>query len=206
MLADRLVILLKAPRVGFVKTRLAQTIGAVAATAAYSQLAECVCGSLADWPAVELRHTPDDAGGELRAWQRPGWILWPQGEGDLGVRLVKTFADHFLAGAGKVVIIGADCPDLTPADIAAAISALSAYDVVLGPASDGGYWLIGLRTPQPTLFSGIPWGTGRVLAETEIRAVEAGLTIARLRVLSDVDNEDDWHRWCQDKGRRIIGS
>jgi len=196
----QLVILLKAPRVGWVKTRLAAAIGHPGATAVYRRLAACVFRNLCEWPCVELRHAPDDAGGELRDWQRPGWTLAPQGDGDLGDRLARAFAEHFQAGARKVVILGADCPDVNLADVAAAVEALETADVVLGPALDGGYWLVGLREPQPDLFRDIAWSTGQVRVQTEIRAAQAGLSLARLRTLSDVDTEEDWRLWKARQG------
>ena len=119
----------------------------------------------------------------------------PQGGGDLGTRLTRTFAEHFAQGAERVVVIGADCPELTAADIAAALDALKVCDVVLGPALDGGYWLVGLRAPQPGLFREIAWSTTEVLAQTEAKARAAGLSVRRLRALSDVDTFDDWQRW-----------
>lgn len=193
--SEQLVILLKAPRAGLVKTRLAATIGPQEAAAAYRTLAECVFSNLRDWPGVELRHTPDDAGSELHVWQRPGWSLVPQGSGDLGDRLARAFAEHFLRGTRKVAILGADCPEVSHLDIMAAMAALENDDVVLGPATDGGYWLVGLRAPNPQLFRRIAWGTGQVYAQTEAIAAHAGLRLARLRTLSDVDTEEDWRHW-----------
>ena len=194
---NRLVILLKAPLPGFVKTRLAAVLGVDAATAAYRVLAENLFRNLGDHPDVELRYAPDDAAAELRAWQRPRWKLAPQGEGDLGERLNRTFVDHFSHGARKVVAIGADCPEVTRDDVEAAFAALDAADVVLGPASDGGYWLIGLRASRPWLFRGIRWSTASVLAETVAKAADSGLSVARLRVLSDVDTVEDWREWLR---------
>ncbi len=192
---NRLVILLKAPRPGFVKTRLAAALGVEAATAAYRVLAEKLFRNLGDYPDVELRYAPDDAAAELRAWQRPCWVLAPQGAGDLGERLHCAFVDHFARGAHKVIVLGADCPEVTRDDVDAAFKALDAADVVLGPASDGGYWLIGLRASHPWMFRGICWSTNSVLAETLAKAADSGLSVARLRVLSDIDTVEDWHAW-----------
>src|SRR5262245_62441377 len=94
---------------------------------------------------VELRFTPADAEAEIRPWLRPGWRAVPQCDGDLGVRMMNAFADAFRAGANRVVIIGSDCPYLDAGDVRIAWTQLRACDLVLGPAEDGGYWLIGLR-------------------------------------------------------------
>jgi uncharacterized protein len=179
--ASRLVVFVKAPRAGAVKTRLAGTLLA----------------NLAPLPRVELCFTPAEAGAEIQPWVRPGWLTCPQVGGGLGERLHAAFAEHFETDAQHVVIIGSDCPDVTATDIEDAWLALEGHDVVLGPALDGGYWLIGLRAPQPALFTGIPWSTDRVFGETMCRARETGLRVALLRELADVDTAADWERWLR---------
>lgn len=195
--ASRVVVFLKAPRPGAVKTRLAGTLGPDAACAAYRRLVEALLANLAPLPRVELCFTPAEAGAEIQPWVRPGWLTCPQVGGDLGERLHAAFAEHFETDAQHVVIIGSDCPDVTAVDIEDAWLALEGHDVVLGPALDGGYWLIGLRAPQPALFAGIPWSTDRVFGETMCRARETGLRVALLRELADVDTAADWERWLR---------
>ena len=95
----------------------------------------------------------------------------------------------------RVVIIGSDCPEVTTGDIRAAWRELRTHDVVLGPATDGGYWLIGLRQTRPELFAGIAWSSETVLAETLRRAKSAGLHIQLLRILADVDTAEDWEAY-----------
>lgn len=195
--ARRLVVFLKAPRPGSVKTRLAETLGADAACAAYRQLVETLLVHLAPLHAVELCFTPADASAEISPWLRADWSAAPQSAGDLGRRLHAAFTEHFLADAERVVIIGSDCPAVTATDIEDAWRALDGHDVVLGPALDGGYWLIGLRAPQAALFSEMPWSTNAVFAETMHRARESDLRVALLRELSDVDTAADWERWLK---------
>ncbi|KAF0173511.1 MAG: hypothetical protein FD161_3805 [Limisphaerales bacterium] len=195
--ASRLVVFLKAPRAGAVKTRLAESLGADAACAAYRQLVEALLANLTPLPKAELCFAPLEAAAEIEPWLRPGWTLCPQVGGDLGGRLHAAFDEHFESDAQHVVVIGSDCPDVTAADIEDAWLALEGHDVVLGPALDGGYWLIGLRAPQPTLFTGIPWSTNRVFGETVRRARESDLRVALLRELSDVDTSADWERWLK---------
>ena len=195
--ARRLVVFLKAPRPGSVKTRLAETLGAEPACAAYRQLVETLLVRLAPLHAVELCFTPADASAEITPWLRNDWSAANQADGDLGERLHAAFTEHFLSDAERVVIIGSDCPAVTATDIEDAWLALDGHDVVLGPALDGGYWLIGLRAPQPALFSEMPWSTNAVFAETMHRARESDLRVALLRELSDVDTAADWERWLK---------
>jgi len=195
MSAELLIIFVKAPRAGQVKTRLAQEIGAEAACAAYRRLDEDLFRSLQALDCVEVRYTPDDAREEIQPWLAKGWSAQPQGDGDLGTRLERAFDEAFAAGARRVVAIGSDCPEVNAADIGAAWEALQSSDAVIGPATDGGYWLIGLRGTQPALFRGMTWSTEGVLAETLKRARAAGVLVEQLHALGDVDTADDWRRF-----------
>ena len=189
---DKLIVFVKAPRPGAVKTRLAKTIGAAAAEAAYRRLVETLLNHLAGLGGVELCFSPDDAAGEVQHWLKEGWLSSPQGEGDLGRRLESAFQRALHSGAKRVAIIGSDCPAVTIEDIRNAWAGLRTHDVVLGPATDGGYWLIGLRQLQPNLFRGITWSTQHVCAETIRRVEHAGLSVQMLRELVDVDTDLDW--------------
>lgn len=126
-----------------------------------------------------------------------GFPYHPQGPGDLGSRMAGAFEAAFAAGAQRTMIIGTDCPDITPDLIEDAFERLASADLVLGPATDGGYFLVGLRQPYPALFEGISWGQETVLRQTRKRAQELGLTTSLLAALSDVDRPEDvpvWHR------------
>jgi|ERR1043166_2196247 rSAM/selenodomain-associated transferase 1 len=192
---QRLIIFVKAPRPGEVKTRLAKDLGPEAACLAYRDLVETVVENLSSLHGVELRFTPHDGFAEVQPWLRKGWSAHPQGEGDLGARLESAFAQHFADGAERAVIIGSDCPEVLSADIEAAWSWLQTHDLVLGPATDGGYWLIGVREAQPLLWKDIAWGTGQVLEQTLHRAKVPGLRTRLLRTLTDIDTADDWRRF-----------
>ncbi len=194
---ENLIIFLKAPRPGSVKTRLAQTIGVEPACAAYRRLVETLFENLASVPGVELRFAPDDAEAEIQSWLRAGWKGRPQGVGDLGERLQRAFAEAFSAGAKRVVIIGSDCPEITPRDIAEAWHALQSHDLVLGPATDGGYWLVGLNQVQASLFIDISWSTKTVLDETIQRARFINARVRLLRELVDVDTETEWRAFLK---------
>ena len=191
MPAPRVIIFVKAPRPGFVKTRLAAAIGDQAACDAYRQLTETVLAKLTPLPHVELRFAPDDTENEIAPWLRNDWTARPQGEGDLGQRMHRAFTD----ANGPAIIIGSDCPHLELSDLEAAADTLKEYDLVLGPATDGGYWLIGLNSPCPALFEKIKWSMGEVLQTTLAKAKGNGLSIHLLRELADVDTVEDWSEW-----------
>jgi rSAM/selenodomain-associated transferase 1 len=195
MHARKLIIFVKAPRPGLVKTRLAAEIGATAACLAYRRLVETLFLRLTRLTEVELRYSPEDGLAEVRAWAGSKWECRPQGAGDLGQRLCAAFTDAFNAGVERVVIIGSDCPAIEAEDIEDAWRSLSAHDVVLGPAQDGGYWLVGLRKPQPILFENLTWSTDKVLEETLNRIHQAGLSVYLSRTLRDVDTEQDWREF-----------
>ena len=118
-----------------------------------------------------------------------------QSGGHLGERLEHAFDDLLAAAADRAVIFGADCPALDPAVLDQAFDALESHDVALGPARDGGYYLIGLRRRAPELFRDIEWGTSRVFELTRARASRAALTVAALPALDDLDTPEDLLRW-----------
>jgi hypothetical protein len=136
---------------------------------------------------------PAAAAADVRAWL-PGVRLLAQSGADLGARMADAFARAFARGASRVVLAGTDVPGLARETATAALSALDAADVVLGPAEDGGYYLVGLRAPAPALFSGMEWSTPGVLEETRARARAAGLAVHELAPLADVDTLDDLRR------------
>lgn len=142
------------------------------------------------------------AGGELSVmaqWLGPDFVYKPQAEGDLGVRMARSLASA-LQGTERSVIIGTDCPGLNASILAAAFEQLQlSYDLVLGPAVDGGYYLLGLRYFIPELFIGINWGTSEVLQQTMAIAQQLNLSVNYLPELADVDRPEDLPLWerCQ---------
>jgi len=193
-----LVLMVKAPTAGAVKTRLASSVGAMRATEIYRALVEQQLRAMpATWPVV-VCFDPPAAEAEMRAWLTPlretGLTFAAQVVGDLGDRLNAATVEAFGAGAESVILIGGDCPYLTGAILETAAEALAAAEVVLGPASDGGYYLIGLRRPEPALFSGITWSSPQVLAQTRAHCAAAGLGARELAELEDVDDEASWRR------------
>ena len=188
----KLIAFVRAPRPGQVKTRLAKTLGGEAAAEAYKAMMDHLFKNLKSLRGVEFRFTPDLARNEFGRWLRPGWRLAAQGPGDLGARLARAFQESFARGSRPVVVIGSDCPAVVPGDIASAWRLLVTNDIVLGPATDGGYWLVGLRRPHSGLFKYIPWSTSAVLETTLRRASQASLTVHLLRTLGDIDTVEDW--------------
>ncbi len=149
--------------------------------------------------SVEVRF---EGGDEARMRDRFGdsFPYLPQGPGDLGDRMLRAIAEAFAAGADRVIVVGTDCPDITSGLAEDAFERLATADLVLGPATDGGYYLIGLRRPIPALFAGIAWGQETVLCETQTRAEELGLATSLLTPLSDVDRPEDLPVWQRVKG------
>lgn len=192
--APVVVLMLKAPRAGLVKTRLAAAIGPAEATRVYRLLAERQLAAIPpDWP-VEIHFAPADARDEMRAWLGPRPTLVPQSEGDLGARLIHAVADTFERGAPAALVIGGDCPELDEATLRSAADALRRNPLVLGPTTDGGYYLIGLDQPRPELFADIPWSTERVLAATLHQAKSVNLNARLLAKKSDIDTLEDFQR------------
>jgi uncharacterized protein len=193
-----LLIFLKAPRPGTVKTRLAQDIGPEAATQIYRQLTERVLETCQSIPSVELWFSPADAIAEIEPWQKPGWTLHPQSDGDLGQRMLHAMSSAFSRSAQRVLVIGTDCPYILRADIETAWAGLTSHDLVLGPAEDGGYWLIGTKEPQPTLFEAVPWSTADVFQVTLDKADALNLKTQLLPTYPDIDTLTDWTHYQTD--------
>jgi len=197
---EQLIVFVKAPRPGTVKTRIARTAGAERACAIYRELVATVLQKFASIRGAQLRFAPDDAPEEIKPWLRNDWVAAPQGTGDLGERLQRAFAESFAGGAERVVIVGSDCPEVKSGDIRAAWKELKSNDLVLGPAIDGGYWLIGLRAPHPELFRAVTWSSDQVLGQTLAQAKSIGLRAQLLRILSDIDTEADWNAYVSERG------
>jgi uncharacterized protein len=190
---DVLLVFLKDPRPGAAKTRLASALGPEAAALLYRALAEEEVARTAPRGGEYERlfcFAPDDARAAIAAWF-PGETLMAQEGADLGGRMAAAFGTAFDRGARRVAIIGTDVPWVGRETVGAAFAALDSADVVLGPAHDGGYYLLALKRACPALFGAIAWSTPTVLAATEARARELGLAVARLGVLRDIDTLED---------------
>ena len=194
-LDPQLVIMAKQPLIGRVKTRLARDIGHVEALRFYREAAAGLIrrvGADPRWQTV-IAVAPDRAVHEKGIWPedlpRVG-----QGEGDLGRRMGSLFGD---LPPGPVVIIGADIPDIGKAQIAAAFAALGTSDTVIGPADDGGYWLIGMkRRPRVReVFEGVRWSSEHAMEDTLRNIRRQNMSVRVLERLCDIDTGADLARW-----------
>jgi hypothetical protein len=190
-MVSAILVFVRAAEAGRVKTRLAAAIGAEGALRVYRRLAEhTVREARAVDAELRIHFTPADRELQVRAWLGDARYL-PQAGGDLGTRMEAAFRAAFADGAERVVIIGSDLPDLSAALLRDAFAALDTYPAVLGPARDGGYYLLGMRAPIPGVFDGVPWSTPEVLTLTLERLRAAGIEPALLATLSDVDEVGD---------------
>ncbi|MDD9740576.1 glycosyltransferase [Marinovum sp. SP66] len=184
-----LIVMLKEPRPGRVKTRLGRDIGMGAAAWWFRHQTGRLLRRLEDprWQLI-LAVAPDRDGLQSRVWPAHLQRL-PQGGGDLGARMARVFRS---LPPGPACIIGGDIPGVTPAHVARAFAALGGHDAAFGPAPDGGYWLIGLRHPgrAPAGFlTGVRWSTEHAMADSI--ATLPGHRIARVDRLADVDTAAD---------------
>jgi rSAM/selenodomain-associated transferase 1 len=138
---------------------------------------------------VHLWPPPEEAGADI--WPGGDARVLPQTGGDLGERLHAALSHHLARGREEAVVIGSDHPTLPVERVEEAFAALASHDAVLGPARDGGYYLVGLRRPAMVLFEDMPWSTDRLLAATRRRARDAGLALAELVEEGDVDTPED---------------
>ena len=190
-----LILFTRLPQPGRSKTRLIPSLGADGAADLQRRMTRLAVARAwsfcAAAPGRRLVIAHDGGSeNEMREWLGPLNFL-PQGEGDLGERLHRCVAEEFSRGARAVFIIGADCPRLDQAILESAAGALETSEITFGPASDGGYYLVGLRKATPEIFSNIPWGTGEVRAVSLQRARQAGCEPTLLAQLHDVDEPPD---------------
>jgi uncharacterized protein len=188
---DALVVIAKEPVPGAVKTRLAPVLGADgAARLAAAMLADILTVMTQVDAERWVCFAPPDARTRM-AHLAPGCGLLAQVQGDLGDRLAACFAALLGAGAERVVIVAADTPHVPRATFQAVFALLDQVDVVLGPAADGGYYLVGAKAALPELFVGVPMGTDAVLQVTIQRAIHRRLRIATVPMLRDLDRLED---------------
>lgn len=184
-----LVLFAKYPVPGYAKTRLIPAVGPEGAACVHRCLTErTVATLLASGAPVEVRYAGADADA-FRQWLGPAPALVEQVDGGLTERLIDAGRDT------PHIFFGADTPDLDGETVLAAIHALATHDVVIGPAEDGGYYLIGMQTAKPDLITGMAWSTAHVFPETRRRCAALGLSVTLLPMLADCDTPDDLARW-----------
>jgi uncharacterized protein len=200
---SRLIIFTRFPEPGKTKTRLIPALGPKGAADLQRQMTEQTLIwvrrlAAESTVALEVRFEGGNKRG-FQKWLGQGLHFVPQGIGNLGKRMARAFQEAFQEGAGFVVLIGSDCPGLSPSIGSEAFAALEGHDVVLGPANDGGYYLIGLRQMVPQLFDAIPWGTEIVFSKTLDIAKGLGLRMHCLVPLDDVDRPEDLPVWGKNR-------
>ncbi len=191
-----LIVFAKAPVPGEVKTRLIPALDAEHAALLHAALAERALATALDTDAeaIELCCAPDDSHSFFQSCAEDFEIdLSTQGDGDLGARMLRAI-DRGLEEFPRVVLIGADCPAMTASHIDAAAAALAGHDIVLTPAEDGGYALIGARRSHTDMFQGIDWGTATVLVQQRDNLQACKLSWHEMETLWDVDRPDDLPR------------
>ncbi|RAM51637.1 MAG: hypothetical protein C6Y22_10490 [Hapalosiphonaceae cyanobacterium JJU2] len=196
---QHLIIFTRYPEPGLTKTRLIPALGTGGAAHLQRQMTEYTLLKVRELQkaiaiSIEVRFT----GGNLelmQSWLGADLIYQSQGEGDLGKRMERSLEYAFSAGAHQVIIIGTDCPDVNIQILVKAFTNLQHCDIVLGPAVDGGYYLIGLQRPFGELFVDINWGTSQVLQQTVAICHQLNLSIDYLPTLADVDRPEDLPIW-----------
>jgi len=190
-----LIIFAKEPRPGQVKTRLSPPLSSEGVAQLYHSFLLDILEEMGRVPDVRitLAFSPAEAQGFFRSLAPPGTDLFPQAGIDLGERMARAFAHGFKTGFGPILLRGSDTPDLPAALVSEAREVLASgkAPVVLGPATDGGYYLIGLNDPQPALFQGPAWSSSTVLSSTLKTARQRGLRVHLLPSWSDIDTYDD---------------
>lgn len=195
MISEKLIVFTRYPEPGKAKTRLIPVLGKTGAANLHRLMAQKAIARALSLQnsrrlSVEIHHASGSQQ-QMQDWLGTNIIYQNQIDGDLGAKMTAAFQQSFNSGVDKAAIIGTDCPALKVEIMAQAFDKLSQHDLVLGPATDGGYYLIGLRRSIPELFSGIKWGTSEVFASTQAIAQNIGLNIGYLPTLADIDLPED---------------
>jgi len=187
---QQLIIFVKNRREGHVKTRLAASIGKANALEVYNHLLKITADTARKVETDRLvsysGHTE-----KVDQFERALFKKSVQSEGDLGERMDSAFKESFADGYEKVVLIGSDCPDISPSIIQRAFQLLDEADCVLGPSADGGYYLIGLKRPVTEIFLNMKWSVDSVFVETVKRLNAGSVSYRLLPILNDIDTAED---------------
>lgn len=214
---DRLIVFTRFPEPGKTKTRLIPALGSRGAAELQRQMTEHIISTAAKkirLPGLilEVRHEGGNAC-LMRSWLGTEFVYRAQGSGDVGRRMARAFEEAFQSGAERAVIVGSDIPGISADIMRHAFEELKKRDLVLGPAKDGGYYLIGMKRAVsaeaiPQLFSDVKWGSGEVISQTLKTAKSLGLGFVLLEKLDDVDRFEDLHVWekVKDTATELTGA
>jgi rSAM/selenodomain-associated transferase 1 len=196
MAENHLIIFVKNPIAGQVKTRIAQTVGDERVVEVYRHLLRYTQQITNPLPVHKVVYYGDFVN-QADDWNNANYEKRQQLGQDLGERMLHAFREQFDAGADRVVIIGSDCLTLTADHIERAFDALTVADVVIGPATDGGYYLLGTKQLYPFLFDNMPWSQPELCQLTKLAILQRDLTVELLDELTDIDEWADYQRAIQ---------
>lgn len=197
MSTSTLIIFVKNPELGKVKTRLAKTIGKEKALRIYDMLLQKTREVVTPL-AVDLQVYYNDYVDQDDLWENERFDKYLQVQDHLGAKMSTAFQQAFAQGYEKACIIGSDCWDLKTSHIEQAFDQLTTNDFTIGPSVDGGYYLLGMKALEPALFTDKQWSTSTVFKDTVETIKELGLTYALLPTISDVDVEADLGDWAKE--------
>jgi len=200
-MSKKLIIFTKYPENGRVKTRLAETLGEAFASEFYKMCAgyifnECIKLKRSGIDLL-IFYAEEEDRNKIRGWVPESFELFRQEGENLGERMYNAFLHLLKFNAEKAVLIGTDIPDISSSLIEKSFEYLDDHEAVIGPSSDGGYYLIGLSKLNKDIFTGIQWSTGKVLENTLIKLKERNLSYKLLPELIDIDKESDIMKWLK---------
>ena len=194
MAQPAIITFIKNPELGKAKTRLAATVGDERALEIYKELLRHTRETVQQLSGVEAFLFYSKFIDETDDWSSDFFTKKLQPEGDLGTKMIAAFAEIFKTNQ-PVIIVGSDCASLTSEILENAVEILKEKDFVIGPAIDGGYYLLGMNSFQPSLFKNIEWSTEQVFPQTVAKIEGLKMNYGLLPALSDIDFEEDWEKW-----------
>ena len=198
---NAVIIFVRYPEKGKVKTRLAKEIGEESALSFYTTCAENTfdeCKKIkSENILLYLFYSGVSDNSLITKWAGFDFVSYPQIGSDLGKRINNSFKEVFTNKIDKAVIIGTDIPDINAEIINQSFEILNSADIVIGPSADGGYYLLGMKKPYDFLFDNIQWSTGSVFRETMSSVLIHNLTFFVLPELIDIDTKDDFIKWSE---------
>ena len=204
---NALIIFLKAPRFGWVKTRLQPEFSPAESLVFYKAMVEDLIDQFKDVTFCDLKlyFWPQNRKSVMEKWLGNQFELFPQTGEKIGDKMHNAFVENFKNKYKKVVLIGSDIPTLDMTTVIRAFTSLDNYDVVLGPCVDGGYYLIGMKKPERSLFENMEWGGDTVLNQTIDNVKKNDLALCQLEVKYDIDKYSDVKVLWEHLERRNLG-